>query len=171
MNQFVDDQIIEEMNSVVRDAVKDAVKFAVTERSQDDEIEEADLRQAAQDATNELLHPLVDAVYEAYHRGVGRADGAAISKVFDSLAVRARLYALTEAESETDVPIIVRLATHQREVEGRYMGIIGHEGQECVRTEGETFTPLSVITSVDVVGDHKLADIVDLNLTNTAFGI
>lgn len=147
MAKYIDDQIIEDLHQHILDSLKDAVKFATTRRANQGDCDESDLRQVAQEAAEELLNGLVETVYEAYRRGVGNPDGAGIAKMFEKYSVTAELRYL----DQRDERVKVRLHMPSGTTEGEFLGLMIYEGQPCAHLKGDSFTPLSAITRVELL--------------------
>jgi hypothetical protein len=132
---YLDSKLIESFRLQVQQSLQEGIEFAVNyERNRGERNGEV-LRQTAHDALSQLFSELIGATSEAYRRSpLQKADDAAISALFDQVAVRARVKALT-------VGTVVDATTAGTNHYGTYYGSYEHEGQESVLI-GEDYVPV-----------------------------
>jgi hypothetical protein len=146
--EYLDEKIVDGFRVEMQQQLGEAIRFAVEYLRNRDEHDELELRQAAQDALQELMPSMVDATAEAYRRSTLKApDFEAVTLLFKNLAIRAKLLELcARSPDHPDQFPTVTLVTRKGEVTGTLYDMLKREGQEQIHLSaednGETWIPL-----------------------------
>jgi hypothetical protein len=135
----------ENFKLLIQQNLAEAIEFAVRTEKNTGGASEESLRQTAQDACGELLSSTVDATLEAYRRGLGEVDHAAVTMLFEKLSIHARLLellALTPAKK-----VFIEVTTRKGHYYGELRGIEDHDGVQSTRVTNTTPSLASPILS------------------------
>jgi hypothetical protein len=142
----------ENFKLLIQQNLAEAIEFAVRTEKNTGGASEESLRQTAQDACGELLSSTVDATLEAYRRGLGEVDHAAVTMLFEKLSIHARLLellALTPAKK-----VFIEVTTRKGHYYGELRGIEDHDGVQSVKMcpgehESNEYHPIASITDLE----------------------